>query len=427
MSRASSSSNQTNQTTGETEAQPSDVLWLDPELLLVDESVYRMRERRGESYIRHIEQLARSIEELGQLQEALVRPTEDGYMLVAGQCRKDALEYLRERGLTAVKLRCRVLPSPISGDHSAAGLAQSAEEDALVAFRIAGEENLKRRSFNPLEIARLFESTRAKFGYSTKEVAKFWGVSRATVTQYEKLVDAPADVQQALTEGRMTAEGALELMKVGEAEREQVAADAAADAEREEQAKWTPHGQPQAKGKSKGKSAGKGKGKAAAKATQDAPQDAPGAAAGAPEAPEAQGEAGSGATSVPETPTEPVEPEKPTPPVKVTARHVKAAAKKRGTAVGGAPRGYEVKDLFTSFTGPALRLPVREFCGLVLEWLKGNESVKKVERALWTLNDQLPLKAKAEPKPKPEPKAKVKAKAKTKAKPPKKAKAKAKK
>lgn len=352
---------------------PNTITEIEPELLLVDEAVYRMRERQGEGYTQYIQGLANSIQAHGQLQEAIVRQTEDGLMLVAGQCRREAVELLREQGVE-LKLRCRVL-APLNGG------GNDPEEDNR-AFQLAGEENLRRRNFKPLEVARLFVATRERFGgMATKGVAQFWGVSRATVTQHEKLLAAPEDVKAALADGRMTAEGALELLKIGDEDRGKVLEEAAAEAEAEERNKNAKA----AKGKGKGKSeAGKGK-----ETPLEALQSEPGGVEGGREVvggPESAAEA-------PGTPQEAGKAKG-----RVTARHVKKAAKKQAakTAKDGtaAPRMYEVKDFFLEFTGPALHVLVREFCEAALAWTKGEAGLKKVERALWAVNDWLPAQKK---------------------------------
>ncbi|HEX5048899.1 MAG TPA: ParB/RepB/Spo0J family partition protein [Gammaproteobacteria bacterium] len=131
-------------------------------------------------------ELAASIREQGVLQPLIVRavPTEDGagvpaYEIVAGERRWRAA---RLAGLATVPVIVRELSD------------QSALAVALI-------ENLQREDLNPIDQARSMSQLVAEFDLTHDEIAKALGRSRASVTNFLRLLDLADDVKNAIVEG----------------------------------------------------------------------------------------------------------------------------------------------------------------------------------------------------------------------------------
>jgi ParB/RepB/Spo0J family partition protein len=136
-----------------------------------------------------IEELALSLREEGQIQDAACYPKlgEDGtveYRLFIGNRRRTAIAWgnANLKGKPMV-LRARVM----------------SEQDAAKLRRKAIHENIKRRNLSAMQLARVIERARKDEGWEggkdTKNVAKYFGVSVAQITQHEKLLALPPDVQ----------------------------------------------------------------------------------------------------------------------------------------------------------------------------------------------------------------------------------------
>lgn len=97
-----------------------------------------------------LDELAASMAELGVLQPLLVRRTEEGYELIAGERR---LRAARRAGLLKVPVVIR----------SAEGA--SSLEEALV-------ENLHRRDLNPMEEAAAYQRLVEEFGYTQEQASR---------------------------------------------------------------------------------------------------------------------------------------------------------------------------------------------------------------------------------------------------------------
>ena len=130
-------------------------------------------------------ELAESIRQHGVLQPILV--SEDaagGYLLITGERRWRAA---RLAGLAAVPA---VIREHIEDAHQL--------ELALV-------ENLQRRDLTPLEEARAFEHLRTNLGLSQREIADRVGMDRSTVANSLRLLKLPAEVQELVERGDLSA------------------------------------------------------------------------------------------------------------------------------------------------------------------------------------------------------------------------------
>lgn len=131
-----------------------------------------------------IDALAASIEAVGLLQPIVVRPTEDGYSLVAGERRLRAVKQL---GLPSI-------PAVIRDEEGDEGNLT----EALV-------ENLQREDLNPLEEAAAYRELLEDFGMTHDDVAHRVGRSRSAVTNTLRLLQLPAEIQRLVAARELSA------------------------------------------------------------------------------------------------------------------------------------------------------------------------------------------------------------------------------
>jgi len=137
-----------------------------------------------------LEELVASVREKGILQPLLVRPTPDGYELVAGERRFRAAE---AAGLSTVPAVVRRLTD------------REALEAALV-------ENVQRADLNAIELAEGYQRLTHDFSLSQEQVAERVGKDRATVANTVRLLKLPSAVRQAVVDGRLSAGHARALL-----------------------------------------------------------------------------------------------------------------------------------------------------------------------------------------------------------------------
>jgi len=148
-----------------------------------------------------LQELAASIRQHGVLQPILVSEREPGrYVLVAGERRWRAA---RLAGMETVPA---VIRERLDEEHHL--------ELALV-------ENLQRRDLTPLEEARAYEQLRTKLGLSQAEIAGRVGIDRSTVSNALRLLKLPAEVQELVEGGALTAGHARTLLAFAEEEQQQ--------------------------------------------------------------------------------------------------------------------------------------------------------------------------------------------------------------
>jgi ParB family transcriptional regulator, chromosome partitioning protein len=129
-----------------------------------------------------IQELAASIREVGILQPLVVRSTEGGFELIAGERR---LRAAKEAGLDRVPVLIRQ-----AGDNESVELA-------LV-------ENLQREDLNPLETAAAYQALMEGFGLTKEQLAHRLGKSRAAVTNTLRLAQLPDRIRTLLADGKLT-------------------------------------------------------------------------------------------------------------------------------------------------------------------------------------------------------------------------------
>jgi ParB family chromosome partitioning protein len=144
-----------------------------------------------------ISELASSIKTYGVVQPVVVRQlTTGGYQLVAGERR---LRAARRAGLPVVPAIVR-------------------DVDETGALELALVENLQREDLNPIDEARGYESLMELSGTTQSDVAGRVGRDRSTVANSLRLLDLPVEVQDMLSDGRLTAGHGRALLALGTAD-----------------------------------------------------------------------------------------------------------------------------------------------------------------------------------------------------------------
>ncbi len=137
-----------------------------------------------------LEGLTDSVRELGVLQPVLVRVSDDGYELIAGERRWRAA---KRAGLATI-------PAVVRTTDDVTSL-----EQALV-------ENLHRQDLNALEEAAAYQQLIEDFGLTQEQLAKRVGKSRSAVANHLRLFQLPPSVQKLVGEGLVSAGHAKALL-----------------------------------------------------------------------------------------------------------------------------------------------------------------------------------------------------------------------
>jgi ParB family transcriptional regulator, chromosome partitioning protein len=141
-----------------------------------------------------LKELAASIREVGILQPIVVRRTGQGYEVVTG-----------ERRLRAAKL-AGLATVPVV-------LRDSDDSDLL---REALIENIHREDLNPIELGEAFRQLLDELGLKQEELADRVGVSRSHIANTIRLLALPFEVQQLLTDEKISAGHARALLALGD-------------------------------------------------------------------------------------------------------------------------------------------------------------------------------------------------------------------
>jgi ParB family chromosome partitioning protein len=126
-----------------------------------------------------IDELAQSIAERGVLQPILLRPTDDGFELVAGE----------RRWRAAQRARLHTIPAIVR------------EIDATTTAEIALIENIQREDLNAIEEAEGYRQLIERHGHTQDGVANIVHKSRSQVANLLRLLDLPESVRQSLLTG----------------------------------------------------------------------------------------------------------------------------------------------------------------------------------------------------------------------------------
>jgi ParB family chromosome partitioning protein len=143
-----------------------------------------------------LNELAASIREVGILQPIVVRRTSQGYEVVTG-----------ERRLRAAKLAGLATVPVVLRDSDDSNLLR----EALI-------ENIHREDLNPIELGEAFRQLLDELGLKQEELADRVGVSRSHIANTIRLLALPFEVQQLLTDEKISAGHARALLALGDAD-----------------------------------------------------------------------------------------------------------------------------------------------------------------------------------------------------------------
>ena len=146
-----------------------------------------------------LDELKQSMAATGLLQPVVVRQTDSGYELVAGE----------RRWRSARDLGWKRIP----------GVVRDVDDRTLLILALV--ENLQRASLSPIDEAQGYERLSREFGLSQSDVAEKVGRDRSTVANAIRLLKLPEPVQALLDSGALTAGHARALLSVAD-ERELV-------------------------------------------------------------------------------------------------------------------------------------------------------------------------------------------------------------
>ena len=129
-----------------------------------------------------IEELSRSIKSNGVIQPIVVRKSDSGYEIVAGERRWRASQ---RAGLLKVPVVVRDIP-----------------DDRLLAAALI--ENIQREDLNPIEEAHGYRRLADEFGLTQEQIAEAVGKDRSSVANYVRLLKLPIELRDDLGSGRLS-------------------------------------------------------------------------------------------------------------------------------------------------------------------------------------------------------------------------------
>lgn len=145
-----------------------------------------------------IEELARSIETHGIIQPIMVRPSGEGYEIIAGERRWRAA---RRASLKQIPCIVRELTE---------------EQNMLISII----ENMQREDLNPMEEAEALNQMIARFGLTQEEISKSVGKSRPYITNSLRLLKLPSEIQEMVQQGDLTSGHARAIAGIKEEKRQ---------------------------------------------------------------------------------------------------------------------------------------------------------------------------------------------------------------
>ncbi len=150
-----------------------------------------------------LEELANSIRTNGVIQPLIVRETQNGYELVAG-----------ERRWRASRLaNIRRVPCIIRNFDD--------KQNAIVAII----ENMQREDLNPIEEAMGLRSMTEKYGFTQEQVSASLGRSRTYIANSIRLLKLPEEIQKYVSSGQMSAAHGRTIINIEDKEKQKQIAD----------------------------------------------------------------------------------------------------------------------------------------------------------------------------------------------------------
>ena len=136
--------------------------------------------------------LVKSIKEKGVIQPVLVRRSQDGYELIAG-----------ERRLRAAKrLNLEKIPAIVK------------EVSDIDMLEISLIENIQREELNPIEEANAFHRLVSEFNFTQDKIAQVLGKDRSTISNTLRLLTLPRKIQDFVIKGSISAGHARALLSI---------------------------------------------------------------------------------------------------------------------------------------------------------------------------------------------------------------------
>ena len=173
--------------------QKGDILYIDIEKI----SSGRFQPRKDFDDLK-LKELVSSVKEKGLLQPILVRKSDTGFEIIAGERRFRASQALGIKKIPAI-------------------VKDVKDEDALI---ISLMENIQRQELNPIEEARAFEQLTEKFTLSQDDIAKALGKDKATVSNILRLLKLPEDIQRHIAKGILSSGHAKVLLGIEDAQKQ---------------------------------------------------------------------------------------------------------------------------------------------------------------------------------------------------------------
>lgn len=151
-----------------------------------------------------LNELAESIKKFGIIQPIVVRRLSGGdkYEIITGERRYRAVK----------KIGINTIPSIIARDI-----------DDRTSLEMALIENLQRDDLKPMEKAYTFKQLIDEFKITHDQLSKRIGKSRATITNFLRLLSLPAEIQKLIDEGKLSEGHARSLLPIEESERVKIA------------------------------------------------------------------------------------------------------------------------------------------------------------------------------------------------------------
>ena len=150
-----------------------------------------------------LEELANSIRANGVIQPLIVRESDNGYELVAGERRWRAS---RKAGLTKVPCIIRNFDD---------------RQNAIVAII----ENMQREDLNPIEEARGLKAMTEKYGFTQAQVSNSLGRSRTYIANSIRLLKLPDEIQEYVSSGQMSAAHGRTIINIPDKDKQKEVAD----------------------------------------------------------------------------------------------------------------------------------------------------------------------------------------------------------
>ena len=144
--------------------------------------------------------LAESIKSVGLIEPIIVRKTEQGYLVVAGERRLRAVKLLKHSTIKSIVI----------------------EANEEKNYTMALIENIQREDLNPIEEAKAYKTLIEKFNLKQIDVAKQVGKERATITNSLRLLNLSNEIQNDISEGLISLSHAKVLLSAPEGKQKEL-------------------------------------------------------------------------------------------------------------------------------------------------------------------------------------------------------------